>query len=92
MTGEPATIERTVQLPRRHANRLRAIAQQRHLSEDQVVTKALDLLFTLADVFEPDTVREDWPTLSEESLARVWENKQDGAYDNWRELYGVPAR
>ena len=28
---------------------------------------------------------------SEESLARVWENDRDAAYDNWRELYGVPA-
>ena len=34
-----------------------------------------------------------WETLaSEPSLRRVWDNDEDAIYDNWRELYGVPAR
>jgi prevent-host-death family protein len=33
-----------------------------------------------------------WSLLSEESLQRIWDNPQDAAYDDWRTLYGVPAR
>lgn len=33
-----------------------------------------------------------WSRLSEASLARVWNNAADAAYDNWRELYGLSTR
>ena len=33
-----------------------------------------------------------WSQLSKESLDRVWDNKADTAYDNWRELYDLQAR
>lgn len=33
-----------------------------------------------------------WSSLSEESLQRIWDNPHDAAYDDWRTLYGVPAR
>ncbi len=36
--------------------------------------------------------RRIWSRLSEASLARVWNNEADAAYDNWRELYGLSAR
>jgi len=29
---------------------------------------------------------------SQAALARDWDNEDDAIYDNWRELYGVPAR
>ena len=58
----------------------------------EVVTKALDILFTLTEVLDSGGQRRALTALSEESLARVWENDQDAAYDNWRKLYGVPAR
>jgi hypothetical protein len=33
-----------------------------------------------------------WTLISEEVLSRDWDNDDDAIYDNWRELYGVPAR
>lgn len=31
-----------------------------------------------------------WTALAEDSFAKDWDNPQDAAYDNWREIYGVP--
>ncbi|HEY7467686.1 MAG TPA: helix-turn-helix domain-containing protein [Dehalococcoidia bacterium] len=31
-----------------------------------------------------------WAALAEDSFARDWDNPLDAAYDNWREIYGVP--
>ena len=51
-----------------------------------------------AEVNPPALVVEEelslpWYTLiSQAALARVWDNDEDAIYDNWRELYGVPAR
>jgi len=29
--------------------------------------------------------------LSEASFARDWDNEKDAAYDDWKNLYGVPG-
>ena len=34
----------------------------------------------------------DWSTMSLDTFQRDWDNAEDAIYDNWRELYGVPAR
>jgi len=34
----------------------------------------------------------DWEGLSLTAFQRDWDNVEDAVYDNWRELYGVPAR
>ncbi len=34
----------------------------------------------------------DWATMSLSTFQRDWDNAEDAIYDNWRELYGVPAR
>ncbi len=34
----------------------------------------------------------DWQALSLSALQKDWDNPEDAIYDNWRELYGVPAR
>jgi len=85
-------IERSISLPKDHDDRLRALAQRQRLTEDQVVTKALDILFSLVDVVGAGDDRHATTVLSEESLTRVWENDEDATYDNWRETFGVPAR
>lgn len=72
-------------------NRLQSLAETRQISESRVVEKALDVLFSLADVFDQDTDRQVWYRLSEPALLAVWDNDPDAAYDNWRELYDVPA-
>jgi hypothetical protein len=40
---------------------------------------------------EPDN-EADWSAMSLDSFQRDWDNAEDAIYDNWRELYGVPAR
>lgn len=52
MIPESSVIERRVRLPKAQVDRLREVAQRHQLSEDQVVAKALDILFSLADVFD----------------------------------------
>jgi len=32
-----------------------------------------------------------WMRLSEASFARDWDNENDAAYDDWKNLYGVPG-
>jgi hypothetical protein len=84
-------VEKRVRLSADRASQLSQIAQSQHVSEDQVIEKALDILFSLADPLESAEERQGWSSLSEQSLQRVWDNESDASYDNWRELYGVPA-
>jgi hypothetical protein len=72
------------------SRRLGEVAQARSASEDEVIERALDLYFQLTDFFSEGSERRAWQRLSETSLSRVWENDQDAAYDNWRELYDLP--
>ena len=83
------SIKREFVLPRDQVNRLRNLAETRQISESRVVEKALDVFFSLAEVFDPDLDRQAWYRLSEPSLLRIWDNDLDAAYDNWRELYDV---
>jgi hypothetical protein len=85
-------VEKRVKLSAARASQLSQIAQAQRLSEDQVIEKALDILFSLADSSGYDSERQGWSSLSEQSLQRVWDNESDASYDNWRDLYGVPAR
>ncbi len=84
-------IEKCIQLSADQANRLARLTQATRLTEDQVVAKALDILFTLTDILDARAERRAWAFLSEATLRRVWDNDEDAAYDNWRELYGAPA-
>jgi hypothetical protein len=43
-------------------------------------------------MLDESTERQGWSLNSAAVLARVWNNEDDAAYDNWRELYGIPAR
>ena len=39
---------------------------------------------------EPDD-ETHWLAMSLDTFQRDWDNADDAIYDNWRELYGVPA-
>ena len=91
MSQPPPVVEKRVRLSPAHVERLQLLAQRRQLSEDEIVAKALDALFALADLLDEGVERQDWALLSQEALARVWDNEADAVYDNWRDLYGVPA-
>jgi hypothetical protein len=90
--SQPApVIEKLVRLSPSHAERLRLLAQRRQLSEDEIVAKALDALFALAELLDEGAEHRGWSLLSQDALARVRDNEADAVYDNWRDLYGVPA-
>ena len=76
-------VEKHIRLSTDHADRLRRLARAQGLSEDQIVEKALDILFSLTDLFDERTERKGWSFLSEDSLRRIWDNEEDAAYDNW---------
>jgi prevent-host-death family protein len=56
----------------------------------QTYNDMLAQLLELADYRREE--RAMWSALSEESLQRVWDNPQDAAHDEWRDLYGVSTR
>lgn len=84
-------IEKRIHLSSLSASRLQQLAQTKALSEEQIIEKALSILFSLSEIFDEQSERRGWSFLSEGSLARVWDNDEDAIYDNWRELYGVPT-
>jgi hypothetical protein len=91
MNETQTTVERHIWLSPDRAYRLDYLARTRGIAENQVIEKALDILFSLTDLLDERAERQGWSFLSEASLQRVWDNPEDAAYDNWRELYGVPA-
>jgi hypothetical protein len=84
MTQPPTTVEIRIQLSQQRAILLRRLAEQRGLTEDQVVAQALDILFVLSGFLGEDAEREGWSLLSTASLQRTWDNEADAAYDDWR--------
>jgi len=92
MNGQVAMIEKQIRLSSERAQRLRGLAYTKALSEDQIIEKALDILFSLTDLLDERTEHQGWSSVSENALQRVWDNEEDATYDNWSALYGVPAR
>lgn len=87
-----SVVEKQIRLSAERADRLSRLAQIHQTHEDQIIERALDILFTLTDLFDEGIERQRWSFLSEAALQRVWDNEEDAVYDNWRELYGIPAR
>ena len=92
MSSTPNVVEKHVRLSAERADRLDQLAQAHRLREDQIIEKALDILFSLTDLLSEGAERRGWSLLSEAALQRVWDNEEDAVYDNWRELYDVPTR
>ena len=48
----------------------------------------------LLDSVVSDEVQDelDWQDMSLTAFEKDWDNQEDAIYDNWRDLYGVPAR
>jgi hypothetical protein len=92
MSDQVAVVEKNIHISADRASYLGRLAQVKALSEDQLIEKALDILFSLADLLDSQVERQGWSFLSEASLQRVWDNAEDAVYDNWRELYALPTR
>lgn len=83
------SVSREFQLPVDQIERLSDLAAARSMSESDVLERALDIFFGLADVFGDDLDRPSLYRMSEPSLMRIWDNDRDAVYDDWRNLYGV---
>jgi hypothetical protein len=92
VSSNPAAVEKRIQLSAERADRLNRLAQLHQVDEDEIIEKALDILFALTDLLDEGAEQQGWSFLSDAALRRVWDNEQDAVYDNWRELYDVSAR
>ena len=62
MAEQPTTIDKHIRISRDRAERLSHIARTRRMSDDQLIEKALDLLFTSLDLLGgPDDRLEERP-------------------------------
>jgi hypothetical protein len=86
MSSVPTVVEKHIRLSEERANRLNRLAEIHQIREDQIIERALDILFTLTDLFDESTERQGWSFLSDAALQRVWDNEGDAVYDNWRAL------
>ncbi|MCP4166783.1 MAG: hypothetical protein GY759_12950 [Chloroflexi bacterium] len=86
-----SAVRKEVYLPAVQAARSHRLAKLRATSEDEIIARALDILFDLTDLLDDQAEQQGWSYLSEASLTLVWDNDKAAAYDNWRELYGVSA-
>ncbi len=91
MNSMPNVVEKHVWLEVAQANHLGHLAQTHRIHEDQIIKKALDIFFSLTDLLDEHSASPSWAFVSQAALQRVWDNEEDAVYDNWRELYGVPA-
>jgi hypothetical protein len=92
MSDTPVVVEKQIRLSAGRADRLSHLAERHQIAEDQIIERALDILFSLTDLFDDPSERRGWSFLSEAALQQVWDNPEDAAYDDWRTLYDVPAR
>jgi hypothetical protein len=90
MSDNAAIVEKTVHLVPHVAEQLKLVARSEHLTEDEIVQKALEIFFSLSSAGLVD--RQAWTRSSEDAFNRVWDNEQDAVYDNWKDIYGTPAR
>ena len=63
--------------------------QIEHLSVVERLTLAKLLLDS---VLSGGWTEADWMALGLDAFQKDWDNPEDAIYDNWRELYGIPAR
>ena len=92
MSDTPLVVEKQIRLSAGRADRLSHLAEIHQIDEDQIIERALDILFSLTDLLDDQSERRGWSFLSDAALQRVWDNPEDAAYDDWRTLYDVPAR
>jgi hypothetical protein len=70
MSSIPTVVEKHIQLSSERAARLNHLAQFYQVDENQIIEKALDILFTLAELLDEGPERQGWSFLS------------DAVYDN----------
>ena len=81
MSSIPTVVEKHIRLSVERASRLNRLAEIHQIHEDQIIERALDILFTLTDFFGESTERQGWSFLSDAALERVWDNEENAVYD-----------
>ena len=79
-------------LSRERVDRLFRLARAQQVREDQLVERALDMLFALSEFADDGQGHIGWSNLADSSLQRIWDNEEDTVYDNWKDLYAIQAR
>jgi hypothetical protein len=80
MNEMQTTVERHFQLSPERARRLDSLARTRGVGESQIVENALDILFSLADLFDPRTEWQGWSFFSEATAQHIWGHEMTTAY------------
>ena len=88
----PTAIEKQFSISLDRLEKLNQFAEGHNISQDRVIEKALDILFSLTELMDESVERRGWALLSENALRQVWDNDADSVYDNWRALYAIPPR
>ncbi|RMF27797.1 MAG: hypothetical protein D6759_16990 [Chloroflexi bacterium] len=78
---ERQTVEMRIRLPADQADRLNRLTKLYQVDEGRIIEEALNILFTLTDLFGERAERESWSLLSEAALYRIWDNEEDAIYD-----------
>jgi len=86
------TVDKIIHLSNDRAEQLTKLASEHEATEDTIIEKALDLLFSIIGEGNTEEERHIWQLLSMKSLERVWDNDADAVYDNWRNIYDIPER
>ncbi len=78
------SVKKIIRLSPVRAQHLSDLAKRLALTEDEVVSKALDILSSRIDLFDQNAKRQGMSALSQHSLEQSWRNDQDAAYDDKR--------
>ena len=64
------------------------------MAKDFPARERLILAKLLLDSVVSDEANDDldWQDMSLSAFEKDWDNSEDAIYDNWREIYGLPAR
>jgi hypothetical protein len=92
MSERISVVEKQIRLSVQHADRLSRLARAKALSEDQIIEKALDILFSLTDLLDQHVERKGGRSCRKAHYNECGDNEEDARYDSWRELYGLSAR
>lgn len=64
-------IEKRIYLSAKQANDLRTLAREHNISEDQIVAKALDILFSVSDILGLPNDEQGWSHVSEQLIEQM---------------------
>ncbi len=84
------SVEVHITLSGQPAERLSVAAAKQGVSITEWLRVTLEHLLGADE--EEHTALEEWQTLGLAAFEAGWDNPEDAVYDNWRQVYGVPAR